>query len=436
MELFWSFFEIIVTVVEAFISTHFVLSFQKYNYNTMSAKIKYVCASIGTALIIIVMNCFIPFEGLLGLIYTAYFFVISISIADSKIYMKILAAAIGNLVMLAVTSAVSNIVSAVFKAPLESLYTENTIMRFFSVIAAQLLIAFVYDVILRLFGNDELRLNIREWSLVLPVFIISFVAFGFIQTAAVNSKSDYNPLLLLAAEICIMLSAVVCFYMTVLISKKQKEAEQLKLLSQQNIYRAKYADSIKKQYDDIHRTRHDMKQAYEVIVTLLKDGKTDETISFIQKNIQPLADGEAVIDVGNDFVNAILNTKLSSAKQQGIKLLCSVDKNALEFDEIDLCNLLGNMLDNAIEACLKCQENARVIEITIKSLENQYFVEVANSVSCNVLETNSALKTTKSDPANHGFGVHSIREITKKYNGDVQFFQQGNIFRCDVVLMK
>lgn len=436
MEIFWNFFEIFVTVVEAFISTHFVLSFQKYNYNTVAAKIKYVSASIGMALIIIIMNYFASFEGMLGLIYTAYFFVISLSIADSKIYMKILAAAIGNLVMLAVSSAVSNIVSAVFKEPLESIYTKNSVIRFFSVIAVQLLIAFIYDVILRLCGNDELRLNRREWSLVLSVFIMSFAAFGFIQTAAVNSKFNYNPLLLLDAEICIILSAVVCFYMTVLMSKKQKESEQLKLLSQQNIYRAKYADNIKKQYDDIHRTRHDMKQAYEVIITLLKDGKTDEAISFIQKNIQPLADSETVIDVGNDFVNAILNTKLSSAKHQGIKLLCSVDKNALEFDEIDLCNLLGNMLDNAIEACLKCQENARVIEITIKALENQYFVEVTNSTSSNVLEINKALKTTKFDTENHGHGINSIREIAKKYNGDVQFFQQDNIFRCDVVLMK
>ncbi len=436
MDIFWSVFEIVVTVFEAFISMRFVLSLQKYNYNTTITKLKYIIASIGMALIIIVINYFIDFEGILGLIYMAYFFIVSLFVADSKIYMKMLAAAIGNLVLLVVSSAVPNIVSAAFNEPLETLYTENSAMRFFSVIIVQLLIVFLYDVILRLVRKDELNLNIREWSLVLSVFIMSFAAFGLIQTAAVNNNSDYNPFLLLAAEICIMLNILVCFYMTVLMSKKQKQSEQLKLLSQQNVFRAQYADNIKKQYDDIHRIRHDMKQAYEVIITLLKGDKTDEVISFIQKNMKPLVSSEVIVDVGNDFVNAILNTKLSSAKQQGIKLLCSVDKNALEFDEIDLCNLLGNMLDNAIEACLKCQEDARTIEITIKALENQYFIEVANSVANNVLEMNKALKTTKSNAENHGYGISSIREIAKKYNGDVQFFQQGNIFRCDIILMK
>lgn len=435
MDIFWSIFEIIVTVFEAFISMHFVLNFQKYNYNTTLTKLKYIISSIGMALIVIVINYFIDFEGILGLIYMAYFFIVSLFVADSKIYMKMLAAAIGNLVLLVVSSTVLNIVSSAFSKPLEALYTENSAMRFFSVIIVQLLIVFIYDVILKLVRKDELNLNIREWLLVLSVFVMSFAAFGLIQTAAVNN-SDYNPFLLLAAEICIMLNILVCFYMTVLMSKKQKQSEQLKLLSQQNIFRAKYADNIKKQYDDIHRIRHDMKQAYEVIITLLKDDKTDEVISFIQKNMNLLVSSEVIVDVGNNFVNAILNTKLSSAKQHGIKLLCSVDKNALRIDEIDLCNLLGNMLDNAIEACLKCREDARTIEITIKALENQYFIEVANSVANDVLEMNKALKTTKPNADNHGYGISSIREIAKKYNGDVQFFQQANIFRCDIILMK
>lgn len=140
------------------------------------------------------------------------------------------------------------------------------------------------------------------------------------------------------------------------------------------------------------------------------------------------------MDVGNDFVNAILNSKLSIAKSKGIEVLCSSSSEVEGINEYDLCNLIGNMLDNAIEAARKT-ENA-VVEVSIRSDKYKLMITVANSISKSVLNGNSKLKTTKNKTEHHGFGVKTIRSIAKKYNGSADFYEENLTFFCRVILGK
>ena len=240
--------------------------------------------------------------------------------------------------------------------------------------------------------------------------------------------------MLLAAEMCCIAVAAVCFYMTVLLNKTQRESERLRSLAQQEKFREQYAQNIKKQYEEISQVRHNMKQTHSVVMSLLMEAKADEAIEYMQKAAKQISEFDVVIDVGNDFVNAILNAKLSEAKQNGITVLCSADKNAAGIDEVDLCNLLGNLLDNAIESCEKCGDGQRIIEIKLRTCENKYLLEVENTAIENALENNRQLSTTKGDVSRHGYGVKSIKSIAEKYNGMVNFSQTGNRFRSTVVL--
>lgn len=177
-----------------------------------------------------------------------------------------------------------------------------------------------------------------------------------------------------------------------------------------------------------------MKQTHSVIMSLLMEAKTDEAIEYMQKAAKKISEFDVVIDIGNDFVNAILNAKLSEAKRNGITVLCSADKNASGIDEVDLCNLLGNLLDNAIEACEKCRDRQRVIEVKIQMCDGKYLLEVENTAPENTLENNKQLATTKDDTSRHGYGVKSIKSIAEKYNGMVNFSQVEDRFRSTVVI--
>lgn len=140
------------------------------------------------------------------------------------------------------------------------------------------------------------------------------------------------------------------------------------------------------------------------------------------------------IDVHNDFLNAILNSKLLIASEQGIRVICASSSSIDGVDDIELCNLLGNILDNAIEAAKHCPNG--YIEVSIRSDENMVLVIVANTIIGSVIKRNSELKSTKKNADRHGYGVKTIRSIAEKYNGTASFYEEGNMFYCQVMMYK
>lgn len=432
MDIFWSVFETVVTVAEAFIEMRFVFKFQNYNFFSTSMKFKYIYASLGYAVLTIVFNYIVPYEGILGFIYVLFLFIISLILTESKIITKIFVSVVTVLISLVAATAITGTFSAAFHKPLNEIFMEMSWVRLACIVLGQLLKVFAYDVVLRVFQNKKIKLNKKEWTLILIVFGLSFVSITLMQTTAV--KINNHSAILLAAEMCSMVVAAVCFYMTILLNKTHQESERLRLTAQQEEFRLQYAQNVKKQYEEISQVRHDMKQTNSVVMSLLREAKTKEAIEYMHKAAKKISDFDVVIDVGNDFVNAILNAKLSEAKRNGITVLCSADKNASGIDEVDLCNLLGNLLDNAIEACEKCAEGQRVIEIKLRTHDGKYLLEVENTAEENALESNKQLSTTKEDKASHGYGVKSIKSIAEKYNGIVNFSQVGDRFRSTVVL--
>lgn len=409
------------TILEALVMTYFVFAFQHNNFRKSGKGFKifsYILSTLFYTFVIIATFESVSSELLKEIIYTAYFFIVSILLINGKIPFKILAAFICAIVDIAV--------EFVMPAGFEEVFS-----RF----SAQIIKLIVYSVIIQAANNKKIGLGKKEWILILSVIGLSFVGIGLLNTISANASGSEIPVLL-SLEACLILIAAVCFYMTLLLSKTQKESERFKLLSQQNEFRRQYAENAKKQYDDIRRIRHDIKHAYSVILTLLKEEKIDEAFEFIQKNAESADEVEVFIDVGDDVINALLNAKLSAAKQQGITVICNASTCISDIDKADLCNLLGNMLDNATEACVKCDEGRRIIEVSIKSFDGKRLIEISNSVSENVPEQNKLLKTTKADSELHGFGVKSIRSIAEKYGGCVNFVQEEDMFRCDVVLMR
>lgn len=177
-----------------------------------------------------------------------------------------------------------------------------------------------------------------------------------------------------------------------------------------------------------------MKQNLAVISELYRKQNYDEASRFADRVSYNLAKFDNVIDVQNDFINAILNSKLITASEYGIRIICSSSNNISGIDDIDLCNLLGNMLDNAIEAAKACDKG--YIEVSINSDENKLLVIIANSIAQSVLKSNKDLTSTKRDSERHGYGIKTIRSIAHKYDGVAKFYEENNMFYCQVLMYK
>lgn len=293
-----------------------------------------------------------------------------------------------------------------------------------------LLLWLFFDMLKKFFDRDKVRFRRRNWIQIIVIFGCSILAM-----CALNQYARTEPvaaLIAFFADVLIMLSAVTSYYMILSLGNYHRESEELRLSKQQQEFRLESNENVRRQYEETRRIRHDLKQVYAVLSTLLSENKVAEAEEYLSRNYSEIESMEILIDVGNDFINAILSSKLNRAKALGITVRCCVDRS-LKFDETDMCVLLGNMLDNAIEACEKCAP-PRYVELSIISRGEQYMIEVANSVPDNVLGENAALETTKRNAELHGFGTKSIRQIAEKYDGNVRYFQEGDIFTCEVLL--
>lgn len=431
MELLWNVFETGINLFESCVVIHFLCAFLHHDFKNTKGKIIYL---IGVALDFIAMtllNSITFYEGILGVIYISIYLIYSFIFLKGTILKKVFAAFLTNIVLICTSAVVTSIASSLFKNSFYSIYEGKNTIRVLTIVFVQVLLFFIYDIILK-YSIVELKAN--EWKLILSILCISFISIACIHIVVVNVELEYYyAKLILGAESGIIILNIVCFNMTYALSRSNDEAEKLRIQRQQEEFRTHYAENIKEQYEEIRRIRHDMKQNLAVISMLHSEEKYDEAQRYANKISDNLSSFDMVIDVGNDFVNAILNSKLSIAKQRGIKVLCTAASNISGIDDIDLCNLLGNMLDNAVSAAEKCDNG--FIEVSVNADEDKILTIISNTIKESVLEVNENLQSTKNGDM-HGYGVKTIQSIAKKYDGVVKFYEEDNMFYCQVLMYK
>lgn len=437
MDKLWIGFEFFVTVFEAFVIMHFVCAFFDHSFSSKKGRMIYVCASVCYALMVLTINSITSYEGWIGVVYSIYIFAFSLIFLRGKLLTKILISILTDICLISVSTFSVNLMSVVFKSNVDAIYSEKTLSRFLMIIIDQMILFYVFAVFLRIFKKSKMNFGKKEWIFIITIFAASFLSIAAIQiTLQKNDLSEQYIGILMAAELGLILINIICFFMMSILNNSHKAAEELSMLKQQDEIRKQYAENVKYRYDEIRRIRHDMKQSYTVLETLLLENRTSEAIDYIRSGKSAIAKTEVLVDVGNDFVNSLLNSKLSTAKQLGIEVICSSVKDISGVEAVDLCTLLGNLLDNAIEAAEQCPLEKSLIEVKITSSDNKLVIQVTNSIKCSVLNENSELKSTKPNPMEHGFGVRSIRLIAKKYSGSVKYFEEDDTLSCRVILYR
>ncbi len=275
-------------------------------------------------------------------------------------------------------------------------------------------------------------------------FVLIFIPAGSIAIGCLvinfENGSIIKPLIISVILLTLNFFVFYLFDQIIISYKNQNELElqkkQNEILKLQEQYSRQYVKNADLQYDSIRKIRHDMKDQLSVVYAMLSEGRTDDAMDYISKNADIISSNYNIVNTDSIIVNAVVNSKFTVAETVGIKVQCSTVKRFDGIDETDLCNILSNMLDNAITACMKIPEDKeRFVTLDISCENNIYRFVVKNSINGSVLKNNKRLLTSKSDKKNHGFGVKIIREIAGKYRGRCDFFEQENVFCCMVSLM-
>lgn len=432
----WNIFEVAVNFLEAFIMFYFICGFLKHDFKTPKGKVVFVIGGVFKGVMTTFVNLITLYDWWIGCISILGWFAISCVLLKGEVMFKLFAAAITGVVSVVSSNFVTAVLSVTLNSAPEELFVMQNAHRIIGVAMCQTLNLLLYSIILKFADKTILALKKKEWILIISVLLISTLSFGVIQTALNETRlSNSTSILLMICEIGLFALNIICLYITVSLNKSNRAAEELKLKEQQHLRDVQYAESVRSQYQEIRRIRHDIKQQLATVSGLQSEGKYDKAQKYISEVTNGIDRLDIFMDVGNDFVNAILNSKLSIAKSKGIEVLCNFSGKIEGINEYDLCNLIGNVLDNAIEAAEGAGDNAAV-EVSLFSDKHKMIFTVSNSISNSVLNSNPELNTTKDKHDLHGFGVKTIKAIAAKYDGNVDFYEENLIFFCRVLLCK
>lgn len=206
-----------------------------------------------------------------------------------------------------------------------------------------------------------------------------------------------------------------------------------RIAAYQNDLLTKHCDEVNHIYHQMRGWRHDYHNHIQTLLALTD--KPDELRRYLWMLNDDLTTVDTVLKTGNVMVDAILNSKLSLIKSKNIAVNAKAAVPAkLHISEVDLCTIIGNLLDNAMEACLRQDEKEeRFIRIYIGILKQQLYICVTNSAGGEVKKSGETYLSTK-NTTNHGFGLMRIDRLAGKYDGYVNRQNEPGAFATEVML--
>ena len=191
---------------------------------------------------------------------------------------------------------------------------------------------------------------------------------------------------------------------------------------------------VENMYRQIRGWRHDYRNHIQTMKAYATNNNMDAIKAYLDELDTDLNTVDTVVKTGNAMADAILNSKISLDKSKNITV--HVDAHIpvkLKMSELDLCVIIGNLFDNAIEACLALPEPARLIRVYMDMKNTQLYISFTNFTATKKLtKIGSRFKTTKGD--GHGFGLVRIDNIIERLDGYLSRNSEDGAFTTEILI--
>lgn len=223
-------------------------------------------------------------------------------------------------------------------------------------------------------------------------------------------------------------------FMTYFVIESKEEKMKLNFAEMRNQLLEENYKEINDIYMSNAKLYHDLNNHLNVLYQLLDKGNEDEAKKYIKEISKPILKLSQTIWTGVDVVDVIINSKIEKMKEKGIAFEINVEfPQNTNIMPHDICTILANLLDNAIEATSKLQK-CRSISLTIRKINHFLMIKVSNSCIDNIDEFTQYPETTKENKELHGWGLPSVMETVEKYEGTLKCINQGNQFIVKIMM--
>lgn len=202
---------------------------------------------------------------------------------------------------------------------------------------------------------------------------------------------------------------------------------------QSDLLATHYAE-VENMYRQTRGWRHDYRNHIQVLKNYAELGDLEAVKNYLNELAEDLSTVDLALKTGNRMTDVILNSKISLARARGITVKADAHVPvSLSIAEIDLCIILGNLFDNAIEACMPLPQEERMIRIYMDMKNTQLYISFTNtSAQKKQMKVNGRFHTTKGE--GHGYGLVRIDTIIKRYQGYISRNSEDGAFSTEILL--
>lgn len=258
-------------------------------------------------------------------------------------------------------------------------------------------------------------LDSKGWTRFIILSLFSIIALFILW--ADDGYDEYTVVVLAFG----MMLINVMFYFTMwdiaqsAIKKQEYQLIQEKARGQLRIY-----ENMESIYGQQRKKVHEFKNHIGCIQGLLKEGEQQAALHYVNTIQNKLGQWDSPVKTGNSIVDTVINLKYGQAVKQHITLVMKLDKlEVFPLENEDTVILLSNLLDNALEACEKIEnEQERIIKFKLVKKKEKYILVVSNRINNEIVVKGRTLETTKKNKQEHGIGMHNVQEIIDKYHMD------------------
>ena len=279
----------------------------------------------------------------------------------------------------------------------------------------------------KLISNDIKVSNIHWLSIfIIPVCTLILVLIMIFKNYASNVTETIISIVLL------LVMNVLVFYFYDEIMKSYESKIEKTLLKQQNDAYLKQLEIIKNSKENLKTFRHDLKNHALLLKHYIDNHDCESATEYLDNIFDYINYSKEYARSGNSEIDSIINYKLDLAEKQNIRsevYLAIPDK--LNINSFDLSIVIGNLLDNAIEAAAKAENKFIIISIELD--RNVLYISISNSYDGILKFADNKLATTKNDDK-HGLGISSVEKAVEKYKGIMNIHHDGQVFFVDVLM--
>ena len=325
------------------------------------------------------------------------------------------------------TASIIMIASELIILSIISYFSPDFYGSFRNILIGGILSKFIYYFILRIISLHFFKKNSGTSKMTIFLLLVPLMSSFITITLAIICMKTKMPLIL---DVLISISGVLILGINLFISwcfsyiqKQDKQFLQMQLQIQKEKNNNAYFDMLLQQYEKQQILIHDTKKHLNSILLLNSEKKNEKITSYIHDIIKR-ADLQNPIRVSdNSFLNGILQQYIIKCKEKHIDFKTDIRSKVINFLSYEeLTAVFCNLLDNALDASKNLPDS--YIELSVTNPENKPFVLISMINTCdkNPFSGDGKLETKKKDHWQHGYGLKSITNILKKYNGEMNLY--------------